>query len=234
MMPDIKPKAVLFDKDGTLFDFQATWGRFGVDFLTDLSAGDTGLRQRLADRVLLDLERALFHPDSPLIAGTNAEVVDLLLQELPALGAQELIEQISVASSRAVLVEAVPLRPVLFGLRAAGLKLGIATNDAEAAARAHAAAVDVETAFDFIAGFDSGFGGKPAPGMCLGFCDAVGVPPEQTLMVGDSTHDLHAGRAAGMICVGVLTGPADHAALAPYADVVLPDIGHLAAYLGLT
>ena len=40
-----------------------------------------------------------------------------------------------------------------------------------------------------------------------------------------------AGRAAGMICVGVLTGMAGPDTLAPLADVVLPDIGHLPAWL---
>jgi phosphoglycolate phosphatase len=50
-------------------------------------------------------------------------------------------------------------------------------------------------------------------------------------MVGDSLHDLHAGRAAGMRTVAVLTGMASHADLAPHADLVLPHIGHLPDWL---
>jgi phosphoglycolate phosphatase len=50
-------------------------------------------------------------------------------------------------------------------------------------------------------------------------------------MVGDSTHDLLAGRAAGMRTVGVLTGLAPEAVLAPHADVVFPNIGHLTDWL---
>ncbi len=99
-----------------------------------------------------------------------------------------------------------------------GLALGVATNDAEAPARAHLAAVGQEHAFDFIAGYDSGFGGKPGPGMCLGFAKAVGLVPEHVLMVGDSTHDLEAGRAAGMRTVAVLTGMAEAEVLAPIGD----------------
>ena len=52
-------------------------------------------------------------------------------------------------------------------------------------------------------------------------------------MVGDSPHDLVAGRAAGMTAVAVLTGIATEADLGPLADVVLPDIGHLPGWLGL-
>jgi phosphoglycolate phosphatase len=52
-------------------------------------------------------------------------------------------------------------------------------------------------------------------------------------MVGDSTHDLDAGRAAGMATVGVLTGLAGAADLAPHADAILPDIGALPGWLGV-
>jgi phosphoglycolate phosphatase len=52
-------------------------------------------------------------------------------------------------------------------------------------------------------------------------------------MVGDSTHDLHAGRGAGMATVAVLTGVAGRAALAPHADVVLNSIAELPEWLNL-
>ena len=123
--------------------------------------------------------------------------------------------------------------PLLSRLRAAGLALGVATNDAEHSARSHLAAVGVEPLFDFVAGSDSGHGAKPAPGPLLAFARAARLDPRQVVMVGDSAHDLHAGRAAGMACVAVLTGLATHDDLAPLADAVLPDIGHLPAWLGL-
>ena len=72
---------------------------------------------------------------------------------------------------------------------------------------------------------------KPMPEPLLAFCDAIGVAPNRAIMVGDSTHDLIAGRLAGMGTVGVLTGMADAGTLAPHADVVLPDIGHLTGWL---
>ena len=46
-------------------------------------------------------------------------------------------------------------------------------------------------------------------------------------MIGDSTHDLDSGRAAGMTTIAVLTGLASRADLAPHADVVLDDIAAL-------
>jgi len=116
-------------------------------------------------------------------------------------------------------------------LKARGLKLGVATNDSEVPARAHLDRHGLTGLLDFIAGWDSGHGAKPAPGMCLAFASTTGLDPGQVLMVGDSLHDLDAGRAAGMRPVAVLTGIARAGDLAPHAEVVLPDIGALPAWL---
>ena len=50
-------------------------------------------------------------------------------------------------------------------------------------------------------------------------------------MVGDSTHDLMAGRAAGMQTLAVLTGAAGAGELAPFADHVLAHIGDIPGWL---
>ena len=67
--------------------------------------------------------------------------------------------------------------------------------------------------------------------MCLAFAHSLGLDPARVAMVGDSLHDLAAGRAAGMRTVGVLTGVAGAAELAALADVILPDIGGLPGWL---
>lgn len=220
-------QGVLFDKDGTLFDFEATWTGWAQAMLGDLAGGDAGRASDLGARIGFDYAARRFAPDSTAIAGTTADIVRLLSPGVPEMTASALEARLNAAAAAAPQVPTVPLGPLLAGLRARGLMLGVATNDSEAPARAHLAAAGQEAAFDFIAGYDSGFGGKPAPGMCLGFAHAVGLAPECVAMVGDSTHDLVAGRAAGMRCVAVLTGMAEAGDLAPLADVVLPDIGAL-------
>lgn len=224
-------RGVLFDKDGTLFDFQATWGAWAEAMIAELSAGDAALAGALAEAMDFDRAARRFRPGSLVIAGTGREVAELLA---PLLGADPaaLETRIAAAATEAPLAEAVPLRPLLARLRAGGLKLGVATNDYEAAAQAHVGAV--RDLFDFIAGFDSGHGGKPEPGMLLAFAEACGLPPGAVLMVGDSRHDLLAGRAAGMATLAVLTGVAEAPELADLADAIRPDIGHLPALLGLS
>lgn len=222
---------VLFDKDGTLFDFAATWNSWAAEVIETLSGGAANRRHRLASVLRYDLDRRVFAPDSPVIAGTNREVAELLAGALPDRPVAVIERFLIESAETAPLAEAVPLVPFLAELVAMDLRLGVMTNDAEAAARAHLQSAGVAGMFDFIAGSDSGFGGKPAPEPLWAFADQVGLASEQVVMVGDSLHDLTAGRAAGMRTVGVLTGMATEDDLAPHADVVLPDIGFLPEWI---
>lgn len=232
MSETVQPiKALCFDKDGTLFDFAGTWEAWAQAFLRRASDGDEALATRLGDAIGFDLKAGHFAPTSIAIAGTAAECAGALAPHLSVLSQSDVLAMINEEASSAPQVEVVPLIPLLKQFRAAGLALGVATNDSEAPARAHLAKAGVTDLFDFIAGYDSGFGGKPAAGQLLAFAQAVDLRPEQIVMVGDSTHDLHAGRAAGMHTIGVLTGPATADVLAPLADVVLRDIGEIPAWL---
>jgi len=222
-MPEIR--AILFDKDGTLFDFQATWGAWAASLLVELSAGQPALAAKMAQAIAFDLDRGRFLPQSPVIAGTGREVAELLAPFVADQSVDALEGQIARAAKTAPLAPAAPLRPLLTTLRDRGLCLGVATNDFEGVAREHVA--DVLDLFDFIAGFDSGYGAKPEPGMLLAFARQCNLKPENILMVGDSLHDLMAGRAAGMATLGVLTGVASAADLAGFADTILPDISHI-------
>lgn len=224
-------KGILFDKDGTLFDFNATWAVWAHNFLTDLVGGDTSKAAFLGGALGFDYAHRTFHPESPVIAGTAEEVAEYIKPFVPEIADADLLDRMNTAAAAAPQVEAVPLAPLLAQLRAGGMKLGVATNDAEHPARTHLVNAGVLDQFDFVAGFDSGFGGKPQPGQLLAFADQLGLEPSQVVMVGDSLHDLHAGRAAGMICIGVLSGMATGPDLSPHADVVLPDIGFLPDWL---
>jgi phosphoglycolate phosphatase len=222
-------KGFLFDKDATLLDFDRTWGVWCAGYLKGLAAGDEALLLRLSERVGFDLVRQTFLPDSPVIAGTPEEGVDIILPLLPGWERDALLAHANDSAGQAAVYPLVPLAPLLDALKQ-GHKLGVATNDAEKSARQHIDAFGVADRFDAIIGSDSGFGGKPGPGMCLAFAEQTGLDPREVAMVGDSTHDLFAGRAAGMVCIGVASGYATAEQLAPHADVVLPDVSHLPAW----
>lgn len=222
---------VLFDKDGTLFDFHATWSVWAHEVIHDLAEGEAEVMARIAEVAHYDLVARCFRPTSPIVAGTNREAAECLARALPGRLVEDIETHLMLSAAGAPLAPAVPLVPFLDGLAARGLRLGVMTNDTEYGAKAHLTAAGVLEHFHFVAGFDSGHGAKPAPGPLLAFAKAMGLAPARVVMVGDSAHDLIAGRAAGMQTVGVLTGTAVAADLAPLADMVLPDIGHLPDWL---
>ena len=123
--------------------------------------------------------------------------------------------------------------PKLFDrLRARGLRLGVATMDSHAAAEIALHSAGVAGLVDFFAGYDTGFGQKPGPGMVEGFCRAIGLPATSVAVVGDTLDDIAMGRAAGAgLVLGVLTGATPREVLEAEADAVLGSIADLEALL---
>lgn len=229
-------RGLLFDKDGTLFDFVATWTDVFDATLAALS-DDPGTRHAMALAVGYNPLTRDFVPGSPGVAAPLDDVAAILGRHLPGRTIAEIetvcIEIAEAAVTNGALVPAVPDMPrFLDGLRADGYRLGIATHDTEAAARSHMHGVGALDRFDFVAGYDSGHGHKPGPGMLLAFAEATGLAPAEIAMIGDSVHDLGVAPAAGAAAaIGVLTGPATRADLAPHADHVLDSIADLPALL---
>jgi phosphoglycolate phosphatase len=92
-------------------------------------------------------------------------------------------------------------------LKADGYRLGIASSDGESGIRRTVEVLRLERHIDFIAGYDSGHGPKPEPGMVLAFARHLGISPSEISMVGDNRHDLAMARAAGAgAAIGVLSG----------------------------
>lgn len=224
-------KGIVFDKDGTLFDFNATWGAWTRDMIATEAGDDPEKVETLANALGYDFEGGVFWPESIVIAETVDFIADALIEHLPDVSKKDLMSRMHKAAKKVPQVQAAPLWPLLNELKEMDILLGVATNDAEDSARAHLGEADVLDLFDFISGYDSGFGGKPEPGQLLGFCTTTGLEPEDCIMVGDSTHDLNAGNAASMRTVGVLTGPAQAYELQPYADVILNSIADLPQWI---
>ena len=230
-----KLAGVLLDKDGTLIDFQETWGPAVHAMIVALAKGDSALIAAQAEALHFSLERKRFLPTSPIVAGSTADYggtwgAALGRQDIDALRAE--IDAISAVESLKSLAPIDEPLAVFAALRAMGLKVGVATNDSEQSALRQIKALGVEDVVDFVAGYNSGHGGKPEPGMVLAFAKLLDVDPSEIAMVGDSLHDLDAGRAAGALTIAVLSGPASREDLEPHADFVIAHIGDLPALLG--
>jgi phosphoglycolate phosphatase len=226
--PEIK--AVLFDKDGTLIDFEATWGPVNQRIGLFAAGGDAAAAARILDRCGVDPSSGRTRPESPLAVAAADEIADALIAAgaIPPRG--ELLEQLHGLFTDAA-HSSVPLAdtPALFmQLKAAGLRLGVASSDTAAAVEAALHGLGIASLVDFHCGYDSGFGPKPQPGMLLAFANACNVDPRDVAMVGDSSHDLIMARSAGAgLAIGVLSGTGTRATLDSLADAVLGSISDL-------
>ncbi len=92
-------------------------------------------------------------------------------------------------------------------LAAGGVKLGIVTSKPQGTARRGLRVTGLEHYFPVVIGADDVRHTKPHPEPVFTALEALGMPVAGTLFVGDSPHDLHAGRAAGVATAAALWGP---------------------------
>jgi pyrophosphatase PpaX len=92
-------------------------------------------------------------------------------------------------------------------IRAAGLKTGLVTSKNRHGAMRGLSLVGLETTMDVLVCADDVVNPKPHPEPVEMAVRLLGADLESTVFVGDSIHDMHAGRAAGVRTVAVLWGP---------------------------
>lgn len=227
-------RAILFDKDGTIVDFEPTWGPAVEAVLRHLAGSRAGLYRKLcAESGLID--GVHFRPDSPLIGEPTSVFAARLARVLQRPADSAFfgeIDRLLCEATTAHLAVINDPKTVLSELVGRGYRLGLITNDAEATARAHVRKLGLDHTFSFVAGYDSGFGAKPAPGPVVAFAAAVGIPTAEIVLVGDTALDIATARNAGARAVGVLTGPNTSASLQlAKPDAVIASIAELSAWL---
>jgi phosphoglycolate phosphatase len=202
-------QAAIVDLDGTMID---TLGDFEV-----------ALNRALADLDLPPVTRALV--ERTVGKGSEHLIRSVLAHQLAL---PEVTQQVRLCASGGVenLYEAAWLRyqhhylaingefadvypGVIDGLRQlrdAGLQLACLTNKPLSFAKPLLQAKGLNHFFTHVYGGDSFERKKPDPLPLLKTCEALGVKPEQALMVGDSSNDAQAARAAGCPVVLVRYG----------------------------
>jgi len=221
-------KGILFDKDGTLVDFNATW--LGIaDFMAmDAADGDRWKADRLLAAAGFDFANRRFKPDSIFASGTNLDVVELWFPRLSNEDQMLAVSRFNEITSLPGIVE------TLSALHRKSYRLGVATNDSTSGAEKTLVTLGVAQLFDAAYGYDAVANPKPAPDTILAFSDLTGLPPSAIAMVGDNRHDLEMARAGGCgLAVGVLSGTGTRESLAGVADVILESVADLPDFLSM-
>ncbi len=223
----MKIAGILFDKDGTLLDYAKSWVPINRKLALMAADGDRLLADHLMRAGGMDPESGHVEADSLLAAGNTEEIARGLVDAGAVLSFDQMLDAFDAlfAAASDMSVPVTDLKLYFADLKKRGLKTGIASSDNERSIRALAGRFDFLGDVDFIAGYDSGHGCKPEPGMVLGFCAATGLDPHSIIVVGDNSHDMHMGRRAGAgLTIGVLTGTGTRHSLGPLADHIFDDI----------
>ncbi len=225
---------IIFDKDGTLIDFDHMWAGWMIEF---------------ARRVEVELQRPVAEPlyqamgydaaTNHVLANSKLAITPMhLLRTLavevlhdlglpPAVAAETVARAWYSPDPVALARPLTNLTQLFTQLRQHHLKIAVATTDDRAPTQATLTALGVTHFIDSMICADDGILVKPAPDMILTHCQRLGVAPARTLMVGDSLADMQMGRAAGAFNIGVLSGVSPAAALQSHADLIIPSIAAL-------
>lgn len=229
----ISIRGILFDKDGTLIDFQTTWAPLYREASRVVADNNVQRARHMLHASGYDETTHKILSNSVLAQGNNDEIAEIWARYAPQMAGS--VDDISrrmgeiFAAGIANHATEVTNLKVLFGnLKRKNLKFGVATSDGIESAKKSLEPFGIIDQLDFFAGFDSGFGVKPGPGMVEGFAAVTGLDAAEIMMVGDSPHDMEMGRVAGVgMNIGVLTGVSDYEHLCKDADHIIETIGDI-------
>ena len=211
------PKAVLFDIDGTILD-------------ANLSIRDT------MNRVLSERGQPTFTKDElgRLIGNPLRTILAQKCKDPKVV--EEMVPRYRQAYGESgwLLADLFPgIQDLLLRLRGNGVATGIVSSKGQRESEVLLADFGIPGLFDCVVGDDDVRPLKPDPAPMLHACHLLDVPPNETVMVGDTRFDILSGKAAGLQAVGVLWGNGSRAELvAAGADALARDVDGLRRILG--
>src|SRR5262245_59052174 len=150
--------AILFDKDGTLYDCYSTWGAVTEKAALMVADGDADRAKFILERSGRDPLTGKYAPSSPIAAGSNREIVEVWCGLIQRADVDDVYKHVSnmFLGHQKNGIEPVTDLDLFFGrLKARGLRLGVATMDSEKAARAAMLRAKATHHLDFICGYDT-------------------------------------------------------------------------------
>jgi HAD superfamily hydrolase (TIGR01549 family) len=233
-----KAKAIIFDKDGTLIDFDAMWGSWTLVIADRINAlCNTPMREALCLAFGYDHTRRKVLADGKLAATPMWQLYNLTVEVVQSQGvdvetAKQLVEQAWVIPEPVELAKPFTDTRALFSrLYHQGIRIAIATTDDRDPTQAMIDAFDIGDYIETMVCSDDGIKAKPAPDMVLTICGRMGIKPSEVMVVGDTTADLKMARAANVgLVVGVLSGVSSARDLIPFADVLIESVDELQRY----
>ena len=233
---------IVFDKDGTLIDFDLLWAgklQRAVDALVTACGGNIVLVEPLLATLGINSKTGGVIPESPLAVSTLPKLGVIATVVLYQQGIAWHVAEAATRAAFMPVIEADPtaedLAPIgdvknlLISLDRAGLKLAILTSDDRAPTLASLPILGIDAVIGAVGCGDDPVPSKPHPDGLIAVAGKLGIAPARLLMVGDSVTDMRTGKAAGVAgVIGVLSGTGKADDLAAHGDMIIRDIHGIA------
>jgi len=238
-------RLIIFDKDGTLIDFTATWVpviRKRIKFLLQALGRDVGLEPLLLRSWGIDPVSGRIDPRGPCPVSPRSEeivigTVALYQHGYPWDESKQMViqafDRADMTSDRKAMLKPVSgIQSLLRRLKRGGFSLALATNDERKDTEEMLSWLAIEDLFDAVLCAGEVNPPKPDPETVLTLCRQLSIPAQETIFIGDTVADMMAGRKAGLaLTIGILEGgitPREE--LGKVAEAVLDSIRDLVFY----
>ncbi len=235
-------RLIIFDKDGTLVDFSATWIPLilkRADFIVKALGKNGDVKPSLLKAWGIDPLTLKIDPRGPFPVAPRSDEIAMgsmaLYQEgypwdeSKPLVAQAFDEADADIDRRKLFKPVEGIQPFLHRLKGQGFSLAIATTDERKDTEAVLSVLELEGLFDRILCAGEYHPPKPHPEAILAICRDLSIPAGEAAFIGDTVTDMVMGKRAGMaMTIGVVEGgvtPREE--LERVADIVLDSIRDL-------
>ncbi|MCG3401960.1 HAD family hydrolase [Staphylococcus massiliensis] len=201
---------LLFDKDGTLIEYDETWVEIGIEMIDDF-IGTYHIHDK--DRVYRDIgvKDHQFVPGGIMAQGTMDDIIQCFNHH-----AQQDVSEWTKKTSQRLISSRNPETTLIPGvvetltsLKAQGHRLGIITSDNQVGTKKFLNDFDLTDMFDYLITTDEKSFEKPDPRVLEAFFKETNCTQDDIIIIGDAPTDIETGQRVGAQTIGVLTGIGD-------------------------
>ena len=230
-------KAIIFDKDGTLIDFDSFWVNVSRHAINTILS-KIEMRDVSTDEILtaLGVENGVTRIDGVLCWGTYGQLADAIAKCLESHGYDAKSHDLATATREAynlagdkgeVKATCEDIIGTLTELKKRGIILAVVTADGPEMTKKCLDDLKITELFDRIYTDDGIHPPKPDPYCINNICEEFNIKKNDVIMVGDTLTDVNFAKNGGVKMVAVAKSQSNKELLLAHTDIVLNNVSEL-------